>query len=85
MTLQNPVVSLVWPFGNLQLLAPAAGMANDTRFFCQPMIRTKLSLFLSIPMTTAAFASILVSNYVVNLCTCATFLSPFAYSLAPSV
>ena len=62
MILQNPVVSLAWLFGNLQLLAPAAGMANDTRSFCQPALRYKPLLVVWTVITTLAYLDILVKN-----------------------
>ena len=64
--LQNPVVSLVWLFGNLQLLAPAAGMASDTRAFCKPVLRFKLLLAVWTVITTLAYVDILVRNHLVN-------------------
>lgn len=66
MFLQNPVVSLVWLFGNLQLLAPAAGMASDTRAFCKPVLRSKLLLAVWSLITTLAYVDILVRNHLVN-------------------
>ena len=64
--LQNPVVSVVWMFGNLQLLAPAAGMASDTRAFCQPLLRFKPALVVFVVITSLAYVDILVKNHVFN-------------------
>ena len=64
--MQNPVISLVWQFGNLQLLAPIAGMVNDTRSFCQNILTFKPVLLLCTVLTTLAYTTILVKDHVVN-------------------
>lgn len=66
MCLQNPVITLVWQFGNLQLLAPLGGMAIDTRSFCQHVLTFKPTLLLCTVLTILAYTTILVKNQVVN-------------------
>ena len=50
--------------GNLQLLAPGAGMANDTRAFCQPILRSKKLLVVCSVLTSLAYVNIIVKNNI---------------------
>ncbi len=57
--MQNPVVTLAWLFGNLQLLAPFVGMAVDTKQFCVSPLRTRPTLVLILVFTVLGYAAIL--------------------------
>ena len=61
-TLQNPVVTMAFLCGNLQLLAPGAGMANDTRAFCQPILRSIKLLIVCSVLTALAYVDIVVRS-----------------------
>ncbi len=56
--MQNPVVTLAWLFGNLQLVAPFIGMAIDTKLFCVSPLRTRPTLVLILVFTILAYAAI---------------------------
>lgn len=57
--MQNPVVTLAWLFGNLQLLAPFISLTVDTNLFCVSPLHTKPTLVLSVATILLAYVAIL--------------------------
>ncbi len=59
-TLQNPVITLGWFFGNLQLLVPLVSLTIDTKPFCESPLSTKPLLLMSVVLPTLAYLVVLV-------------------------
>ena len=60
--MQNPVISLVWLFGNIQLLAPLISLMIDTKPFCMSPLRTKPMLILMISYIILSVLAVLVRS-----------------------
>lgn len=58
--LQNPVITLGWFFGNLQLLVPLVSLTIDTKPYCESPLSTKPLLIMSLVLPTLAYLVVLV-------------------------
>ncbi len=58
--LQNPVVTLGWFFGNLQLLVPLVSLTIDTKPYCESPLSTKPLLIMSVVLPALAYLVVLV-------------------------
>ncbi len=58
--LQNPVITLGWFFGNLQLLVPLVSLTIDTKPYCESPLSTKPLLIMSVVLPTLANVVVLV-------------------------
>lgn len=56
--MQNPVATLVYLNGNMQLLAPLISLLLETQFFCQSALKSKPMLLLSLFYLMTAYGSI---------------------------
>ena len=56
---QNPVQTLAWLVANFQLLGPLVSLVIDTRLFCEPALRFKPILFLSLVSLTITYTATL--------------------------
>lgn len=56
--MQNPVATVVYLDGNMQLLAPLITLLVETQPFCQSALRSKPMLLLSLFYLVVAFGSI---------------------------
>ncbi|DBA94075.1 TPA: hypothetical protein ACH3X1_001723 [Trebouxia sp. C0004] len=56
----NPVITLGWFFGNLQLLAPLVSLTIDTKPYCESPLNTKPLLIMSVVLPTLAYLVVLV-------------------------
>ncbi len=57
---QNPVITLGWFFGNLQLLAPLVSLTIDTKPYCESPLSTKPLLIMSVVLPALAYLVVLV-------------------------
>lgn len=62
MCVQNPVVTLLWLTGNLQLLAPLISLMVDTSPYCQSPLKSKPILVISVVYTLLAYINIFVQT-----------------------
>ena len=60
--LQNPVITLGWFFGNLQLLVPLVSLSLDTKPYCESALSTKPLLIMSVVLPTLAYLVVLVRS-----------------------
>ena len=57
--MQNPVPTLAWLVANFELLGPLASLSIDTRRFCEPALRFKPILVLSLVSLTLSYIAAL--------------------------
>lgn len=57
--MQNPVTSLAWLVASFELLGPLVSLVIDTRNFCQPALRRKPILFMTLLYLTADYVAAL--------------------------
>ena len=57
---QNPVITLVWLSGNLQLLAPLISLTVETHPFCKSTLHCKPVFIVSVLYLISAYCVILV-------------------------
>lgn len=58
--MQNPVITIGWFFGNLQLVTPLVSLTLDTKPFCESLLSTKPLCIMSLVLPTIAYLAILV-------------------------
>ena len=73
--MQNPIVTLAWMSGNLQLLAPLVSLTVENHPFCMSALHTKPVLFVSLLYTFFAFFA--------NLVRTEQIWNPFGFFSAP--
>lgn len=57
--MQNPVVTVFFLTGNMQLLAPLISLLIETRSYCQSPLKSKPMLFIALFYTILAYSTIL--------------------------
>ncbi len=58
--LQNPVASSAWLVANVQLFAPFVSLTFDTKWFCEPVLRTRVLLITTSIYTVLSYVAILI-------------------------
>lgn len=81
--LQNPVTSSAWLVANLQLFAPFASLTFDTKWFCEPVLRTKPLFITAGVYTILSYVAILIRpDQSINLLRLYNFSQSFRLQFA---
>ncbi|DBA85716.1 hypothetical protein WJX77_011623 [Trebouxia sp. C0004] len=79
----NPVTSSAWLVANLQLFAPFASLTVETKWFCEPVLRTKPLLITAGVYTVLSYVAILVRpDQSINLLKLYNFSQSFRLQFA---
>jgi hypothetical protein len=81
--LQNPVASSALLVANLQLFAPFVSLTFDTKWFCEPVLRTRVLLITTGIYTILSYVAVLVRpDQSINLLRLYNFSQSFRLQFA---